>query len=92
MVGYWNRMANFGLCEPIEPSSESIGEDDPIRRHKIMCEIDAIVARRVFGLTTQDLEYILDSFAAQRRSEEREYDGVYLSKELIVSLFGKMKS
>ncbi|WP_338638737.1 Eco57I restriction-modification methylase domain-containing protein [Burkholderia pyrrocinia] len=75
--------------------------DDPEERAQLMAELDVVVARDLFGLTHEEVQYLLEprdvlgpdctaeTFAALRRAEEREY-GEYRTKRLILREFDRM--
>ncbi len=52
-------------------------------RKETSAELDAIVARCLFGLTRQELEYVLDTFPIVRRRDEEKH-GEYRTKRLIL--------
>ena len=59
-----------------------------IRRIVIQCAIDAVFGH-LYGLTQNELEYILDTFPIVKRKEEERY-GEYLSKRTILTEFERM--
>ncbi len=85
MVGYWNMMAKLGLVEAV-PENVIPGilvEED---RLCAKAEIDAIVARDVFSLSREELDYILETFPVYRNYQEQEY-GEFRSKRLILEAY-----
>lgn len=57
------------------------------RRYRIKAELDAIYAR-LYGLTREDLDYILETFPIVKRNDIDRY-GRYLTKELIMHCYDK---
>jgi hypothetical protein len=87
MAAYWNAMAAHGWCEPVREGTTPPGFLDDASRAAARAEIDAVVARDLFGLTANDLASILDTFPVLRRREERAY-GEYRTKLLVLEHFG----
>ena len=85
MLAFWNEMAEFSwvlpTTEPIPP-----GLLDETSRAAAEARIDAIVARDLYGLTRDELEYILDSFDGVIADETRRL-GEYRSKRLVLGEF-----
>lgn len=67
---------------------------DRFHRHKLKCEIDALVAH-LFGLEIEELHWILDapypseSFRVLKEQEEREF-GEYRSKRIVLEYYDAM--
>lgn len=78
-------MAEFGLVPKVE-SNTVPGTNDPQERLLLRCLVDAIVARNVFRITRNELDYILNTFTTV---EERDRDsfGNFRTKELIIKAF-----
>jgi hypothetical protein len=58
---------------------------DEERRAHLQAELDAIYAH-LYGISQEDLDYILDTFPIVRRQDEQKY-GTYLTKELILNYY-----
>lgn len=58
---------------------------DEERRFQIRCELDAAFFR-LYGLTKDEVGYVMDTFSVVRRKEEAEF-GSYRTKEVILSKF-----
>jgi hypothetical protein len=85
MTPLWNEFARLGWVELC--SADSIpGESDPGRRRLIRAEIDAFVAREVYGLTQDEIELILDSFTQLCGIEEKAH-GQFLTKALVLDSY-----
>lgn len=61
---------------------------DSERRAHLMAELDAAMFR-LYGLTRDELEHVLNSFTVIRKYEEREH-GEYFTKRRILNLFDAM--
>ena len=55
------------------------------RRAHLQADLDAIYAH-LYGISTEDLRYVLDTFPIVKRNDEHKY-GAYRTKELILSYF-----
>lgn len=60
---------------------------DEDRRVILRAELDAIYAH-LYGISRQDLDYILDSFPIVKRKDEEKY-GIYRTKDLILQYFDR---
>lgn len=75
--------------------------EDPIERARIAAELDAVVARELYGLTRDEMRYLLEprdvlgqdctaeTFSALRRAEEREL-GEYRTARLVMREFDRL--
>lgn len=94
------------LVEELAKIPELAGQDitpahDPAERAQLSAELDIVVARNLFGLTREEVQYLLEprdvlgpdctaeTFAALRRAEEREH-GEYRTKRLVLREFDRM--
>ncbi len=86
MTDYWNAMSVHGWCEPI--SSEAIPPAliDPKERDEVRAELDAIVAKHIYGLSADELAYVLDQFPVLEKRDRKAY-GSYVTKERILARF-----
>lgn len=87
MTAYWNAMSAYGWCEQVP--ADSVPTEaliDPVARARARAEIDAIVAKHVYGLTSEDLSYVLDKFPVLER-RERKAHGSFVTKERILARF-----
>ena len=62
---------------------------DEDRRARIRAELDALYAH-LYGLTREELDYILDTFPIVRRKDEEKY-GEYRTKRMVLEAFGALK-
>ncbi len=58
---------------------------DPDRRFQLLCEIDAAFFH-LYDISQDDTAYILDTFSALKRSEEREH-GEYRTKRVVLNIY-----
>ncbi len=78
----------------LEPFARDVGYEgspfrwDPARRFLLRCEIDATFFH-LYGLTREDLTYILDTFPIVRKNEEKAH-GEYRTKRVILELYDAM--
>ena len=87
MTPYWNQMASMGLVEPaLEGSVPDTALITEMSRAQARAELDAIVARRVFDLTAQELGDLLDTFDVLRRRDERSH-GEFRTRRLVLEAF-----
>jgi hypothetical protein len=89
MTAYWNAMAPYGWCEPVPEDVTPPGLIDPEQRAGARAEIDAVVARELFGLNAEELAGILDTFPVLRRREEKTY-GEFRTKRLVLEWYDKV--
>ena len=73
----------------LQPFAQTQGYDgepfawDTEQRRHLRARLDALYFI-LYGLSREDAAYVLDSFSITRRDDEREHNGVYLTKELIL--------
>lgn len=91
MTDYWNLMSANGWCGAV-PSGTVPTEAfvDPIDRLSARAEIDAIVAKKVFGLTREELSYALDQFPVLERREIKN-SGVFETKTRVLTKFDALQ-
>jgi hypothetical protein len=83
MTDFWNRMASCGWVEPTADRGLVPGFNDSEERLTARAELDAIVARDIYGLDRADMELILDSFPTAAKYERQRY-GSFRSRDLIL--------
>jgi plasmid stabilization system protein ParE len=94
-------MTDFLVQLRLEPALAGLNLtpcEDPEERQKIAAELNVVVAHELYGLTRNELRYLLDprdilgsessveTFAALRRAEERQF-GEYRTARLILTAF-----
>jgi hypothetical protein len=87
MTGFWNRMAGIGLCGAVTEGSVPPDAllDDAVREDA-RAELDAIVARDVYGLTRAELSDVLETFPGVKKRDIKKH-GSFRTKELILQKF-----
>lgn len=91
MTAYWNMMASRGWCDPVPEDVGAPGLVDEEERALARADIDAVVARDVFGLSREELEFVLDTFTQLARAEERAR-GEYRTKRLVLERFDPLEA
>lgn len=86
MVNFWNALAEAGWVDWKAEHGASPGEADLNRRAAIEAEIDAFVAKELFGLTRDELAYLLDTFPIVEK-RDRKVHGDYRTKILILQAY-----
>ena len=66
------------------------GSIDEMERLQLRAELDVLVARELFGLTRDEMEYILGTFPTAEKYEVEKYDE-FRSKRLILELFDTLQ-
>jgi hypothetical protein len=92
MNSYWNLIAGLGMFESIQ--AIEVGGSPPglvleSERCMALAEIEALVARSLYGLTREELAYVLDAFPIVRRKDETAY-GEYRTKRVILEIYDEM--
>ena len=83
MIEYWNARAAEGWVEAVFTSGRTPGVEDENERLRIRAKIDAIVARDVFGLSVNQMEYVLTDFPTLANRQIDRYNE-FLTKRLIL--------
>ena len=84
MDDYWDaRMPEGWVASAGTTGGTPVGVVDEDLRLELRAQIDAIVARDAFGLSADEMDFILDTFPIVRQREQAKY-GEYRSKRLIL--------
>jgi hypothetical protein len=83
MAGYWNAMATMAGVTRVPDNSTPPGFVDPEDRLDARAKIDAIVAREIFGLSRDEVDYILETFPIVKEADIARY-GDFRTKLLIL--------
>jgi hypothetical protein len=91
MIPFWNAMAAHGWVESVPDSGPAPGISDPDRRLHLIADIEAIIARDLFSLTADELDYVLETFPIVKRRDIQKY-GDYRTKLLILDCYERLNS
>ena len=87
MQGYWDALASLGWVRPLDVSAD--GLVDEAAREVAVAELNAAVAIAIFGISRDDLGYILDTFPIVRKRDEKAH-GEYRTKRVILEIYDEM--
>ena len=85
MSDYWDSLVAAGSV-PARAGGDVQGRTNREDRAAARAEIDAVVARDIYGLTKDELSFILDGFPIVRKDDEREF-GTYRTKEMVLAAY-----
>jgi hypothetical protein len=88
MIDYWNLVAKCGFVEPVDSDSRSPGLIEDNERELSLSTVEAIVASKVFGLSRNELAFIMDTFPIVRRKDEAQF-GEYRTRRLVLEAFDR---
>jgi hypothetical protein len=91
MRSYWDCLADDGWLPKVPPGEPLPSLADASLRLLARAQLDALVARDVFGLSLAEMEFVLDTFPLVRRTEEK-LCGEFRSRNLILEFFAGAKS
>jgi hypothetical protein len=98
MSPFWLRAAPL---VGFNPHTSSPVENLAQRRH-LRAELDVLIARDLYGLSKDEMAYLLDpsailgpdcgfeTFGALKRADEREFDGRFLTRDLILQAWDRL--
>ena len=81
----WDLVQFARTCNQLSPPFRW----NPVRRLLLRCELDAAFFH-LYGITREDVDYILDSFPVVRRNEEGTF-GEYRTKRVILDIYDRMQ-
>jgi hypothetical protein len=91
MTPFWNKMAVHGWTAPVPegtvPASALV---DMSARSDAKAEIDAVVAKLLYGIDREELSFIIDTFSVLRRREEKANNGEFRTKRLVLDCYDKV--
>ena len=90
MTPFWNEMAEHGWVEPIPDGTVPLNAllDDEARA-QARAEIDAVVARHIYGLRRDDFRSIVSTFPTLARNEIRKL-GEFRTERLVLDWFDRV--
>jgi hypothetical protein len=86
MGGAWDELSRDGWLPARTATGVVPGIVGEIERAEARAELDAIVARHLFGLSRDELVYVLDTFPIVHRNDEAKH-GSYRTKERILERY-----
>lgn len=89
MVDFWKSMAEKGIVATAPTEEKASGATDMEERLVLRSLIDAMVAKHLFGLAREQLEYIFGTFPIVEEKERRAY-GEFRSKQLALNCFDRL--
>lgn len=89
MTDFWNLMAEHGWVESVPREPPPPGAIQDAERLRIRAEIEAIVARQLFDLNRDELEYVLDSFPTARKYDIKKY-GDFRTKLAVLKAYDEL--
>ncbi|MBI5446624.1 MAG: hypothetical protein HY900_36075 [Deltaproteobacteria bacterium] len=90
MIDYWNQMAKYGWAAPVPEGTTPPGYFDDEDRLLARAKIESIVARDLYGITKDELSYILDTFPIVERRDRQRY-GDYRTKLLVLEMYDRLE-
>ena len=88
MTAYWNLRAAEGWVEAVPAGGQAPGTEDEAERLAMRAELDAIVARDLFGLTPAEMGHILATFSTWQEREMKRY-GEFRTRRLILENYDR---
>jgi hypothetical protein len=98
MAQFWNTTAPMlGLEAGVERPAENL-----LERERLQVEIYVLVARDLFGITKDEMRYLLDpadilgvdcgfeTFGALKRAEEKQWNGRFRTRDLILETWDRL--
>jgi hypothetical protein len=90
MTEYWNAMTKYGWVELVSAGDTPPGAlIDPREREDVRAEVDAIVAKHVYGLTAEEVSYVLDQFPVLKKRDTKTF-GAYVTKDRILERYDSL--
>ena len=89
MVDFWNHAATEGWVAFHSDDASVPGAIDDDERRVLQSEIDAYVARDLYGLTRDELGHILDTFPIVKKRDIRQ-SGEYRTKQMVLRAYDQL--
>jgi len=98
MATFWRESAQRVGFHPLTDKPE----EDPEKRRRLRAEVDVLVARDLYGLTRDEMRYVMDpsdilgpdcafeTFGALKRADEREFNDRYLTRDMILEAWDEL--
>lgn len=91
MTPFWNAMAALNLCNQTKSQVPEEAMLNEAEREKAQAEIDAVIARDVYGLSRDEFSDVLDTFPVVAR-RDLEKHGQYRTKRITLEAFDVMST
>lgn len=89
ITAYWDALAADGWVPRRTTPDEVPGVLNEADRHKLRAEIDAIVAKHLYGLTEQELDFAMDSFPTLHRRDVRDH-GEPVTRKAVLAAYREL--
>ena len=89
MDDYWDLLASDGWVATRGAGQPAPGLQDPSQRLLAAAELEVLVATGLFGLTREQLDFILDTFPIVRKNDIAAH-GEYHTKRVILEIYDEM--
>lgn len=88
MLDFWNQMASQGWGMLASGPSDliSLAATTFEERHRLLAEIEVIVARDVYGLSKDDLRIVMNTFPVLAKREVRAH-GSFVTRDRVLDLY-----
>jgi hypothetical protein len=87
MQSYWDLLVADGWVRPLDTAKDGLA--DSTMRSLIEAEINAAVALEIFGLSRDELAYILDTFPIVEKRDRKAFDE-YRTKRVVLEVYDAM--
>jgi hypothetical protein len=91
MADYWNAMASVVGFAPVPADSTPPGYVDPEERLDSLAQIEAIVAKQIFNLSSDEVDWILETFPIVKERDIARY-GDYRTKILVLEHYDSIST
>ncbi len=71
---------------PVIQDSTCPGELEPARRMELLARIDAFVAKNIYRITYEELDYIISSFTVAKRYDDERH-GYFKTRDLVLGVY-----
>ena len=91
LLPFWNEMAEDEWVPPHTIFASVPGTTGETERRTLQAEIDAIVAKEVYGLTREELAHVLDTFPIVKKRDTKEF-GDFRTKLRVLRAYDELVS
>ncbi len=91
MTSFWNQMADLGFCQRVpEGTVPPNALLDEAERDLVRAELDALVAREVYGLTRSELADVLETFPVVKKRDIKAHQE-FRTKRLVLEAYDRLE-